>query len=104
MATPAALGQVVNLGGDQPITILDLAKRVIDTLKSPSAIKPIPYDRAYGPGFEDLQRRQPDLTKARELIAFAPQTPLEQTIRDIAADLTGRPPSESRVPSPSAQP
>jgi UDP-glucose 4-epimerase len=85
--TTAARGQVINLGGDQPIAILDLARRVVETLRSRSVIQPIPYDRAYGPGFEDLQRRQPDLTKARELIGFAPSIPLERTIRDIAAEI-----------------
>ncbi len=85
--TPAARGQVINLGGDQPVSILELAKRVVETLRSRSAIQPIPYDRAYGPGFEDLQRRQPDLTKARELIGFAPSIPLDRTIRDIAAEM-----------------
>jgi UDP-glucose 4-epimerase len=85
--TPAAMGEVINLGGDQPVSILDLAKRVVETLRSRSVIQPIPYDRAYGPGFEDLQRRQPDLTKARKLIGFAPSIPLERTIRDIAAEI-----------------
>lgn len=79
-----ARGQVVNLGSDRPISILGLAQQVIQTLRSPSTIQPIPYDRAYGPGFEDLQRRQPDLTRARTLIGFEPATPLEHTIRAVA--------------------
>ncbi len=82
--TPAARGQVVNLGGDQPVTIRALAELVINTLRSRSRIVPIPYDRAYGQGFEDLQRRQPDLSKVRELIGFAPSFTLDRTIRDLA--------------------
>lgn len=99
MDTPNAYGQVVNLGGDQPISIRDLAARVVETLRSRSEIRSIPYDRAYGPGFEDLQRRQPDLTKARELIGFAPQIPLERTIRDIAEDITSRRATAAGIPA-----
>ncbi len=85
--TPGALGQVVNLGGDRPISIIDLARLVVQTLRSSSAIQPIPYDRAYGPGFEDLQRRRPDLTRARALIGFAPSVSLEGTILGVADHL-----------------
>ncbi|MFM9957389.1 MAG: NAD-dependent epimerase/dehydratase family protein [Phycisphaerales bacterium] len=84
---PAAMGHVVNVGGDQPVSIRDLAELVVKTLRSRSSIQPIPYDRAYGQGFEDLQRRQPDLTKVRELIGFAPSIPLDQTILDLAREL-----------------
>lgn len=99
MDVPQARGQVVNLGGDEPISISDLARRVVETLRSRSPIRPIPYDRAYGPGFEDLQRRQPDLTKARELIGFQQTIPLEQTIRDIAEDLSARRGTSAALPA-----
>lgn len=90
MEAPRATGLVVNLGSDVPITIRQLAERVVKTLRSDSQIQPIPYDRAYGPGFEDLHRRQPDLTRARDLIGFSPAVTLEETVLAIAEDLRSR--------------
>lgn len=87
LGTPAALGKVVNLGGDRPISIIELARTVIRTLRSSSTIEPIPYDRAYGPGFEDLLRRRPDLSRAASLIGFAPRITLEETILAVAEAL-----------------
>lgn len=87
MDCPRAAGHVVNIGGTEPITIRALAELVIKTLRSRSRIEPIPYDRAYGQGFEDLARREPDLSKVRELIGFAPRLSLQQTIRDLAEHL-----------------
>ncbi|MCA9310032.1 MAG: GDP-mannose 4,6-dehydratase, partial [Phycisphaerales bacterium] len=87
LATPACLGRVFNLGSDQLVTIGDLARLVIDTLGSTSTVERIPYERAYGPGFEDLRLRRPDLTRIREAIGFRAAIPLEQTIRDIAAQM-----------------
>jgi UDP-glucose 4-epimerase len=78
-----ALGQVVNLGSDEEITILQLAERVRDRVKSGSEIRFVPYDVAYRPGFEDMQRRVPDLSKARRLIDFAPSRTLDDVIEDI---------------------
>lgn len=80
-------GRVFNLGSDQPISILDLARRVGEALNSPIEPRLAPYDRAYAPGFEDLRQRKPDLSRVRSAIGFEPTIPLEQTIRDIAADL-----------------
>jgi UDP-glucose 4-epimerase len=81
----AALGQVVNLGSDEEITILQLAERVRARVKSSSKIRLVPYDVAYRPGFEDMQRRVPDLGKARRLIGFAPSRNLDDVIDDILA-------------------
>jgi UDP-glucose 4-epimerase len=83
--TPSCAGRVFNLGSDRELTILQLARTVIQTLGSTSDIDLVPYDRAFGAGFEDLRRRRPDLTRTREAIGFTPRIPLEQTIRDIAA-------------------
>ena len=80
-----ALGQVVNLGSDQEITILQLAERVRDRVGSSSEIRFVPYDVAYRPGFEDMQRRVPDLTKARRLLGYAPARTLDEVIDDILA-------------------
>jgi len=77
-------GKVFNVGSDQPITIMDLAREVIETLGSEAGISLIPYDEAFGPGFEDLRQRRPDLTRVREAIGFAPSIPLRRTILDVA--------------------
>lgn len=82
----AALGQVVNLGSDQEITIKDLACLVKERLGSTSDIRFIPYDQAFRPGFEDMQRRVPDLGKARRLIGYRPKRSLTDVIDDILAE------------------
>ncbi|MFT3684059.1 MAG: GDP-mannose 4,6-dehydratase [Phycisphaerales bacterium] len=87
LETPACAGRVFNLGSDQEMSIIQLARKVIQTLGSASDIELVPYDRAFGAGFEDLRRRRPDLSRVREAIGFAPRIPLEQTIRDIAAHI-----------------
>jgi UDP-glucose 4-epimerase len=84
LANAKCHGRVFNLGSDRPISIADLAALVVRVLGSSSKVRRIPYDEAYGPGFEDLRQRQPDLARVREAIAFRALTPLEQTIRDIA--------------------
>ena len=84
----AAIGKVVNLGTDQETTILDLAKRVRDRLGSSSEIRLVPYEIAYRPGFEDMERRVPALERARELIGFDPKRTLDNVIDDIMADGT----------------
>jgi UDP-glucose 4-epimerase len=78
-----ALGEVVNLGSDQEITILQLAQRVRERVGSSSEIRFVPYDVAYRPGFEDMQRRVPDLSKARTLIGYGPTRSLDDVIDDI---------------------
>ena len=81
---PACRGRVFNLGREEPITILELARLVIRTLGSRSGIRMIPYEQAFAAGFDDLMVRQPDLHRIREAIGFTPRISLEQTIRDIA--------------------
>ncbi len=95
LGTPECLGRVLNLGHDRPITIRALAELVRATLDSPSSIRLVPYAEAFGDassGFDDLRFRQPDLSRVREAIGFAPQVPLERTIRDLAStmDLSGQ--------------
>ncbi len=70
MEAPAALGQVVNVGSDREISINDLARRIIAQCKSDSKIKHLPYEEVYGRGFEDMERRTPDLAKLREMIGL----------------------------------
>ncbi len=81
---PGCAGGVFNLGSDEPIEIGALASLVKETLRSRSPIVRVPYEQAFGPGFDDLRHRQPDLTRLRTMIGFSPQVPLEQTIRDLA--------------------
>ncbi|HJU88392.1 MAG TPA: GDP-mannose 4,6-dehydratase [Gemmatimonadaceae bacterium] len=81
-----AMGQVVNLGSDEEITILDLAKRICERMSSSSTIQFVPYDIAYRPGFEDMQRRVPNLVKARDLVGFEPRRTLDDVIDDILAE------------------
>jgi UDP-glucose 4-epimerase len=87
LGTRACAGRVFNLGHDQPITILELARLVIRTLGSTSDVRMVPYERAFAAGFDDLMVRQPDLSRIREAVGFAPRIRLEQTIRDIAEEI-----------------
>src|SRR5688572_15687986 len=72
MNTPKAVGEVFNLGGEEEISMNDLARRVIALANSKSEIKHIPYEQAYGRAFDDLPRRVPDLTKIKSVIGFTP--------------------------------
>ncbi len=83
-AAPAALGQVVNVGSSEEISIEGLAERVISLLESKSAIEKVEYGKAYAPGFEDMQRRKPDTSKLLRLTGFQPRTSLDQIIRRTA--------------------
>jgi len=82
---PAARGQVFNVGGVEEISILDLARQVVDILQSKSAIEFVPYDDAYAPGFEDMRRRKPVLDKLFQTVGFRPSTPLHKIIELAAA-------------------
>ncbi len=86
---PACHGRVFNVGSDRSISIGELADLVAATLGSSSRKRMIPYDQAYSAGFEDLRRREPDLRRIREAIGFQPRHRLEETIRDIAAEMHG---------------
>jgi len=83
--SPAARGQVFNVGGTEEIGILDLAKRVIQTLGSASAIEFVPYAEAYAPGFDDMRRRKPVVEKLARVTGFQPATLLDEIIRLTAA-------------------
>lgn len=85
LATPACLGGIFNVGRDEPIAILDLARLVCETLGSASDIELVPYEQAFGPGFDDLRDRVPDLARIRAATGFAPRIPLRRTITDVAA-------------------
>jgi UDP-glucose 4-epimerase len=90
IATPGAVGQVYNVGSDEEVTIHRLAEMVRDAADSQSPIEHIPYAEAYAEGFEDMQRRIPDLTKLEQTIDFRPRTPLATIIRDVVDDQRAR--------------
>lgn len=81
--TERAIGEVINLGSDKEITIEELAKRVKELVKSKSEIQYIPYNKAYEEGFEDMQRRAPDLSKLKKLIDYKPKYSLDDILRDV---------------------
>lgn len=83
MKTPEAVGKVINIGSVQEITILELARRVLEITGSSSAIELTPYDEAYPGDFEDMQRRVPDVTLLQSLIGFSPSASIEDIIRSI---------------------
>ena len=76
----AARGQIFNVGSTEEIRILDLARLVIATLKSKSMIELVPYQQAYGPDFEDMLRRKPDVRKLQTMVQYFPSTPLRKII------------------------
>lgn len=84
---PAARGQIVNIGNTEAVTMRQLAERVIAALGSASTIELVPYDQAYAPGFDDMRRRKPDVSKLERMTGFRPRTPLEEIIRRTAAGL-----------------
>ena len=79
-----SIGEVFNIGGQGEVTIKDLAQKVIAQTNSKSEIEYIPYKEAYGAGFEDMQRRVPDLTKIKNLTGWQPKRDLTQIITDLA--------------------
>ena len=82
---PAARGEVFNVGGTEEISIMDLARLVVETLNSKSAIELVPYADAYAPGFEDMRRRKPVVDKLFKAVQFRPSTPLRRIIELAAA-------------------
>jgi UDP-glucose 4-epimerase len=85
VSSAAAVGQVFNLGNTEEVTISTLAERVIDATQSKSTIRYLGYDEAYGAGFEDMQRRVPDISKARQWFGYAPTRSLDEIIQSVVA-------------------
>ncbi|XZE21071.1 NAD-dependent epimerase/dehydratase family protein [Pirellulaceae bacterium SH449] len=87
METPNSFGRIYNIGSDKPISILEMAERVISVTGSQSRIVFQSYADAYDQDFEDIRRRVPDLTRIREAIGYAPKFGLDQIIADVWASL-----------------
>ena len=85
--TDRAVGEVVNVGSSEEITIEGLARVVKERTNSESAIHYIPYDQAYEPGFEDMPRRVPSLDKLEHLTSFRPTTPLAEIVDRVVQHL-----------------
>jgi len=85
-----SVGQVFNIGSNQEISIIDLARQVKELTNSQSEIVLVPYDEAYEEGFEDMPRRVPDTSKANRQIGFAPTVDLEGILRSVIAFHTGQ--------------
>jgi len=83
MENKDAIGNVYNIGSQEEVTIEQLAKKVIELTNSKSRIVYIPYDKAYEEGFEDMQRRVPDITKIKKLIGFKPTINLTGIIQSV---------------------
>jgi UDP-glucose 4-epimerase len=80
----STVGEVFNVGGVGEVTILNLAKQVLDVTRSSSLITYISYSEAYPAGFEDIQRRVPDISKIKSAINWEPVRDLRQIITDVA--------------------
>ncbi len=77
---PDAVGHIFNVGGNEEISIGDLAKKVTELADSGSVIEYIPYEEAYGDGFEDMKRRVPDISKIYQFIGWKPKLTLDDML------------------------
>ena len=85
-----AQGEIFNVGSEQEITILELARRIIGLAESGSKIDFIPYQTAYDSDFEDMRRRVPNTGKVRRLLGWVPRIPLDETLRQVIAEFSAR--------------
>ncbi len=83
-------GAVYNIGNNEPVSMEELAKRVIARAKSNATIRYVPYEQAYGPGYEDMRHREPCLKKIREAIGYQPKTSLDEILDAVIADTRNR--------------
>ena len=81
------IGKVINIGNNFEISMNDLARKIIKETGSKSEIKYIPYSEAYGDGFEDMERRVPNIDLIKSLTGWQPKRDLNQIIKDVAEDL-----------------
>jgi len=90
LSEEAAVGDVFNIGSPQESTINDLARVVIEMTASPSAVAHIPYEVAYEEGFEDMERRIPDIRKISGLTGWEPRLGLRDILQDVIASERAR--------------
>ena len=82
-----SIGEVYNVGGVGEVSILDLAQKIKSVLNSESKITYLPYGDAYPPGFEDMRRRVPDISKITQQFNWKPENALDKIISDVADSL-----------------
>ena len=87
---PAAVGQVVNVGSPHEVSILALAEAVRKELGNSAEVSFVPPEQVYGPGFEDVRRRVPDLSRLEQFIGFKPSIGLTEVVRKVVQDLKRR--------------
>ena len=87
--TPEAHGEVFNIGHTKEISIFELAKLVKQVTNSSSGITFVPYEEAYEPGFEDITRRLPDISKLQKLTGYSPQMDLREMLELIITEIRG---------------
>lgn len=85
MNCTASFGEVFNVGGTEEISVRDLAARIISLCGSRSTIEFIPYEKAFGRDFEDMQRRVPGIEKIRKAVGFSPRTDLDTILENVIA-------------------
>ena len=83
-------GEVFNIGGIRPISMKELAQCVIQKTGSTAGVTYVPYDQAYGPGFEDMRARVPSIRKIREAVGFEPRTTLDEILDVVVEDVRRR--------------
>jgi UDP-glucose 4-epimerase len=93
MDTPAATGRIFNIGGDRPVSILELAQQVASQVDPPPEIRFQSYADAYSPDFEDIRCRVPDLTRLRATIDYRPRYDLNAIVRELVELKRGSPAS-----------
>jgi nucleoside-diphosphate-sugar epimerase len=86
-ALPPPFGEIFNIGGTEEVSILNLARLVVNTLGSKSKIELVPYDQAYAPGFDDMRRRKPRVEKLERFTKFRPRTTLQEIVKLAAAEI-----------------
>ena len=85
---PNTVGKVINIGNDAEISINDLAQKIIDETSSKSKIVYMPYEEAYGEGFEDMERRVPNIDLINQLVGWRPMRNLSTIIADMSAEIS----------------
>jgi UDP-glucose 4-epimerase len=88
-ASPDAEGKVVNVGSDEEVSILDLARLVLEESGSTAGVEHVPFERVYGGGFQDFRRRRPDLARLRALTGFRARRTLRDAVKDALAVSAG---------------
>jgi UDP-glucose 4-epimerase len=83
------LGRVINVGNNVEISMNDLAKKIIEETGSMSKIVYIPYEQAYGDGFEDMERRVPNIDLIKQLVGWTPNRNLSTIIKDVSDEMRG---------------